>query len=134
MDTLSVLDWLSKHSRVHKHILVDALHEYPSDSALALGRLKSRSSIPEFQRVVDKLSITVYQSTLAEAFSDLATEREHLMRMRETSQVNTIEKKRALMSPFAMSTAMAVVLLYIIGPIGIVGLAELQTTFANLPI
>jgi hypothetical protein len=96
--------------------------------------LKSRSSIPEFQRLVDKLSITVYQSTLAEAFSDLATEREHLMRMRETSQLNTIEKKRTLMSPFAMSTAMAVVMLYIIGPIGIVGLAELQTTFANLPI
>jgi len=123
IDTLDLLDWLSKHSRVFKPILIDAFHSYPSDDYFALNQLKMRSNIQEFKSMVDKLLLTVSSITLKEAFADIIMEREHLLRMREIAQNTAIDKKRTMMSPVAMSVMMALISLYFIMPIAIVGYA-----------
>lgn len=134
MDTLELLDWLAKHSRVHNHILIDALHEYASDPDLALMRLKQRAALPEFKRIIDKLMLTVSQVSIAEAFSDLAQERDHLIRMREIAQTESIKKKRARMSPVAQLSIGEVLFLYFIGPVALVAATEFATIFSGLPL
>lgn len=134
IDTLDLLDWLAKHSRVHQHILIDAFHEYPSDPEFSLMKLKQRAALPEFKRIVDKMLLTVAQVSIEEAFGNLAQERDHIMRMRENSQINTLKKKRQRMSPISMASLVLVIAFYFIGPIGLVAVTEFITMFKNMPL
>lgn len=131
-DTMDTLYWLEKQSRVHKHALMDAYHEYPSDPDLALNRLKARAFLPSFKRMVDKLLLTVHQISLAEAFSDLVTERDHVMRIREISQNSILSKKRAFVSPLSMAPLVLTAVLYILVPLGILGFKEFVAALSNV--
>lgn len=123
-DTMETLYWLQRQSRVHRNILIDAYHEYPSDPELALHRLKSKVALPEFKRMVDKLILTIHQISLADAFSDLISERDHLLRIREITQQSILKKKRSFVSPLSMAPLLLTTACYIIMPLGILGLKE----------
>lgn len=69
--------------------------------------------------------LTVSQISIAEAFSDLIIEREHLLRMRELSQEDSILKKRQIMSIVATMPMGAAICLYFVAPIAIIGIKEL---------
>ena len=131
IDTLDTLYWMQKSSRVHSRLLMDCYHEYPGEPRLALERLKSKVSLPEFKRLIDKLSLTIYQITLAEAFSDLANEREHVLRMREIVQTSAIEKKRGIASPLAKAPLYLLAVLFILVPMGILGVREFMSSMSN---
>ncbi|QGQ98793.1 hypothetical protein EHS13_29915 [Paenibacillus psychroresistens] len=131
-DTLDTLFWLERQSRVHKNAILDAYHEYPSNPELALNRLKAKAVLPGFKRLVDKLILTIHQITLAEAFSDLVTERDHVMRIREISQNTTLNKKRSMVSPLAMAPLVLTAILYILLPLGILGFKEFMAALANV--
>lgn len=131
-DTLETLYWLMKQSRVHKNALVDAFHEYPSNPDLALNRLKAKAVLPSFRRMVDKLLLTVHQIRLDEAFSDLVTEREHVLRIREISQTTTLNKKRGMVSPLAMAPLVLTAVLYILVPLGILGFREFKNALQQM--
>ncbi|MCT4687536.1 hypothetical protein [Vallitalea sp.] len=123
-DTMETLYWLQRQSRVHRNILIDAYHEYPSDPELALHRLKSKVALPEFKRMVDKLILTIHQISLQDAFSDLISERDHLLRIREITQQSILKKKRSFVSPLSMAPLLLTTVCYIIMPLGILGLKE----------
>lgn len=127
IDTLELLDWLGKHSRVFRPILVDAYHAYPANDYRALTELKYKAGLPDFKRLVDKLMLTISQISIAEAFSDLIIEREHLLRMRELSQEESILKKRQIMSLVATMPMGITIALYFVAPIALVGVKELGT-------
>ncbi|MFD0671957.1 hypothetical protein [Cohnella sp. GCM10027633] len=131
-DTLETLYWLMKQSRVHKNALIDAFHEYPSNPDLALHRLKAKAVLPGFRRMVDKLLLTIHQIRLDEAFSDLVTERDHVLRIREISQTTTLGKKRAMVSPLAMAPLVLTAILYILVPLGILGFREFKTALEHM--
>jgi len=131
IDTLDTLYWLQKNSRVHSRLLRDCYHEYPGEPRLALERLKSKVSSSVFKRIVDKLMLTVSQITLAEAFSDLVSERDHVLRMREMVQMNTIKKKRQLASPLSQLPLYLLAILFILVPMGILGVKEFVSAMKN---
>ena len=132
LDTLDTLYWLEKNSTVHKDALRFAYHEYPSDPEMALNRLKSKSAIPEFISLCDKLLSTVVEVTLKEAFPDLISQRDHIMKMRETVQNDAIEKKRRLASPVALAPLVCLILGHVLMPIGILGVQEFTNTLGSL--
>ncbi len=132
VDTMETLYWLEKQSRVHKHALLDAYHEYPSNPDLALNRLKAKAVLPDFQRLVDKLLLTIHQISLEEAFSDLVSERDHVMRIREITQNATLSKKRMFVSPLAMGPLVLTAFLYILIPLGVLGFREFMDALSNV--
>jgi hypothetical protein len=117
LDTLETLWWLGKQSRIHKAALVYAYHEYPSDPEKALNRLKDKSPLPEFHSIVERLLSTVSQITLAEAFSELISEREHMLSLREMVYEQTVHKRRSLASPLARASLIICVIGYALTPI-----------------
>ncbi len=131
-DTLETLYWMEKQSRVHRNAILDAYHEYPSDPDLALNRLKAKAVLPGFRRLVDKMILTIHQITLAEAFSDLVTERDHVLRIREISQNSTLSKKRSFVSPLAMAPLVLTAVLYILTPLGILGFKEFMNALSQV--
>ena len=132
LDTLDTLYWLEKNSTVHKDALLYAYHEYPSDPEKALNRLKSKSAVPEFHQICDKLISTVSEVSLKEAFPDLIGQREHIMKMRETIQLDAIAKKRRLASPISLTPLVLLVLGHVLAPIGILGYQEFVNTLSKM--
>lgn len=116
-DTLELLECLYKNSRVFKSVLIDCYQNYVSDPFQSLRIAKSKSQLPEFKSMMDKLSLTVTQITISEAFSDLISERSHLLRIRESVQLHTLQSKRAMVRPFAMAPMAALIACQFIAPI-----------------
>ena len=116
-DTLDMLEYMYKNSRVFKSVLIDCYQNYVADPFMALRIAKAKSRITEFRTMMDKLSLTVVQITIADAFSDLASERDHMLRMREKAQEQSLDKKRAMVVPFALAPMVALIGLLFIAPI-----------------
>lgn len=131
-DTLDILYWMERQSRVHKNALLHAYHEYPSNPELALNRLKSKSNLVEFKRIVEKLILTIHQISIQDAFGDLITERDHILRIREIAQISAINKKRQVVSPLSMAPLIITALGYILLPIGILGFQEFTNAMSNI--
>lgn len=132
LDTMSVLYWMEKNSTVHQDALLFCYHEYAQDPEMALERLKSKSTVAEFNHMCDKLISTIHQITVKEAFADLIVERNHVMKIREMVQEHTIENKRAVSSPLALSPLYALAFLHILAPIGVLGFAEFKDVLGSL--
>lgn len=132
LDTLSVIYWLAKSSDIHKDILTYCYHEYVRDPLFALQHLKSKSAIPEFSSMCDKLITTIHQVTLAEAFEDLIAERDNTMKVREVVQLEALKSKRNIAGPIATAPMMVWMVAVFILPIGIVAVRSAVSMLGNL--
>lgn len=132
LDTLEAIHWMIQTSKIHKDILLFCYHEYPSNPEVAIERMKSKVNIPEFQNMCDKLISTINYVSLRDAFGDLVAERAHVMQLREMVQESTIAKKRMIASPLAMAPLFALVIGYILLPVGILGVGEFMDAFAEM--
>lgn len=132
LDTLSVIYWLAKSSDIHKDILTYCYHEYVRNPEYALRHLKSKSAIPEFSAMCDKLLTTVSQVTLAEAFEDLIAERDNTMKVREVVQLQALQSKRNLAGPIATTPMIVWMGAVFILPIGIVAVRSAVNMLGNL--
>lgn len=132
LDTMEALYWLARQSRIYQTAIYFAYHEYPSDPELALNRLRDKSSLPEFQQICERLLSTISQVTIREAFSDLESERDQMLSIREMVQNNTIERKRRQCSPISRAPLMAMVFGHVLMPIGVLGYNEVTNMMGQL--
>ena len=132
LDTMSVIYWLAKSSDIHKDVLTYCYHEYVRDAKYALLHLKSRSAIPEFSAMCEKLVTTIHQVTLAEAFEDLIAERDNTMKVREVVQLEALKSKRNLAGPIATFPMVVWMVAVFILPIGIVAVRSAINMLGNL--
>lgn len=132
IDTMDMLYWMSRQSKVYKDVLTEAYNEYASDPLLALNRLKNNVNSDEFYRIIDKLILTIHQVEMVDAFGDLITERSHLLQMRETVQISALEKRAAMVKPLAQLPLVLVMLLYMLLPIGILGAKEFSKAMESM--
>lgn len=132
IDTLDAIWQLCQHSRIHKDSLLYCYHSYPSNPQLELARLKSRIRLPDFQRFIGKLELTISDLSLAEAYSDLQIEREHMVRTREVATVATINKKRKICGPIAMAPFVLMIVGEFVLPIGYLGLQEFTKALSSM--
>ena len=132
LDTLEVIYWLEKNSTIHKEILTFCYHEYPSDPEMAINRMKSKSTIPIFVQLCDKLLAAATDIELQDAFSDLVVDREHLLKTREAVQTAAIHKRRRLASPLALAPIIILAVGIGAAPIGVLGYKSLVSTLSQL--
>lgn len=130
-DTLGVLDQLAMNSRVFKATLIDCYLNYTADAERALRTAKFSSDLLEFRTLMDKLSLTISQLTLSEVFSDLVSERDHILRMRETSQITALDKLRIMLKGYIYTPLGLFLVLMFIAPIGILAYSMFQDFMAS---
>lgn len=129
-DTMDILYWLQKQSTVHSLILSDAYNEYAADPQMALLKLRSRSSLPEFKRLVDKLTLTIYKCSMRKAFEDLINDRQHMLEMRRTTQETALANKRARIGMLVFVPVGLVIMGYIILPTGYLSFKSFKESFS----
>ena len=132
LDAMEALYWLARQSRIYQTALCFAYHEYPSDPELALSRLRDESALPEFKQICERLLSTISQVTIREAFSDLESERDHMLRIREMVQNNAIERKRRTCSPISRAPLYIMAVGQVLVPIGILAFNELTNMLGQL--
>lgn len=132
MDTLDVLGRLAQHSRIHKDMFLYAYHSYPSNPELEISRLQSKTALLDFKQFIGKFKLTITDLALKEAYSDLMLEREHMLKMREMAVKDSIEFKRFLCGPLAMSPLMLLIFGLFILPIGILGFSEIMNAINSM--
>jgi hypothetical protein len=132
VDTIDALEQLCTNSRIHRPMLLYAYHSYPAHPDKELDRLKSKVTLVEFKRLVEKLKLTTVDLSLEEAFSDLLLEREHMVRMREMAMIEAITKKRHLAGMLAQVPLGAMVTLQMLLPIAYLGIKEFSGALGGL--
>lgn len=133
LDTLDVIYWLQRQSRVYRNVLLECYHNYTGNAEEALERAKqSAGKSTDFMRMIDKLELTVEQISLKEAFSDLIPERDHILRIRESQQEIVIRKRRAMASVLSLLSLRLLLILYVVTPIGIIGAQEFISAMSSV--
>ena len=132
IDTLDALWQLTQHSRIHNNMLMYAYHSYPSNPEKEIVRLQSKTPLIEFKRFIGKLQLTISDLSLAEAYSDLKIEREHMLRVREISMYATIDRKRSLCGPISMTPIGFCVVFELLIPLGYLGFNEFMNALGSM--
>lgn len=132
LETMEALYWLARQSRIHQTAIYYAYHEYPSNPEMAIERLRDKSELPEFQQICERLLSTISQVTIKEAFSDLESERDHMLRIREMVQTQAIEKKRRQCSPISRMPLMLLAFGHMMMPIGVLAFNEIKNMMTQL--
>lgn len=132
MDTMTVIYWLAKSSIIHKDILTYCYHDYARDPLYALKHLQSKSAIPEFESMCDKLITTIHQVTLKEAFEDLISERDNTMKIREVVQMESLKSKRNIAGPISTMPMVVWLVAVFLMPVGIVAVRSAINMLGNL--
>lgn len=117
LTTLDALFWMARQSRIYKSALLFAYYEYPSDPEMALTRLSDKSGLPAFKLICKRLLSTISDITIREAFTDLESERHHMLSIRETIQTGVLKKKRKKCSPYARASMLILFIGYFMIPI-----------------
>lgn len=132
IDTLDALWQMTQHSRIHKNMLLYCYHSYPSNPEKELVRLQSKTPIIEFKRFIGKLQLTISDLSLAEAYSDLRIERDHMIRVREIAMYATIDKKRGLCGPISLTPLGFCVVGELLIPLGYLGIKEFMNALSSM--
>lgn len=132
LDTLAVLRQMQQNSTVHKDILLEAYHGFPSAPEMELNRLKSKITLPEFKWFIDKLKLTVSELPMREAFSDLVTERENLTRLRRISMEASVSGKAGFARILMILPMILLAAAEFIVPIGYLGVMQFMEAIAQL--
>lgn len=107
-------------------------HSYPSNPEKELVRLQSKTPIIEFKRFIGKLQLTISDLSLAEAYSDLKIERDHMVRVREIAMYATIDKKRGLCGPVSLVPLGFLVIGDLLIPLGYLGIKEFMAALSSM--
>lgn len=132
IDTLDMLHELAQHSRVHKDMFLYAYQGYPSNPELELTRLQAKTPLLEFKRFIGKLKLSISDLSLQEAYSDLLIEREHIIRLRDMTTQESIDRKRGICGPLSMTPLACMVVGEFLVPLGILGYNEFMTALSSL--
>lgn len=132
IDTLDALWQMCQHSRIHKDMLLYCYHSYPSNPEKELVRLQSKTPIIDFRRFIGKLQLTISELSLQDAYSDLKIEREHMIRIREITIYETIDRKRHLCGIISMVPMGIFVIGDLLFPLGYLGMNEFMTALGNM--
>lgn len=131
-DTLDALEQLTDLSRIHKDQLLYCYHSFPSNPEMELARLESKTPILAFKRFVGKLKLTINDLSMAEAFSDLLIEREHIIKLRTATMYDSINKKRTLCGLVSLAPLGLFVIGELLIPIGYLGGMEFMKALSSL--
>ncbi len=132
IDTLDALWQMTQNSRIHKDMLMYCYHSYPSNPEKELVRLQSKTPIIEFKRFIGKLQLTISDLSLAEAYSDLKIERDHMIRVREIAMYASIDKKRGLCGPVSLTPLGFCVVGELLIPLGYLGIKEFMSALSSM--
>ena len=132
MDVYKAICWLEKQASVHKAILRDCHYSYIAGPEKALDELEQKSPSNDFKRLIRKLKASVYTLSLHDAFSDMALDKAQSLTIREMLRGEELEQRKNNAKLIAIAPAALALVGCFIGPVIILGVSEMMSTFESL--
>ncbi|ROR31740.1 hypothetical protein EDD66_101358 [Mobilisporobacter senegalensis] len=131
-DTMEAIEYLSQLTRVHKEMFQYCYHSYAADPVKALENMEEKTPIPDFKRFINKLKLTIDELSLADAFSDLKMDREHICRERDVVLRDIIDRKRNKCGGLVKVGFIMVIMLLFMFPLLYLGFTEMMNGIKTL--
>lgn len=112
------LEWMERFSKCFKQSITKCIINLDSGEKEALEQLKEDEPAPQFQKLVNSL-MTVDLVGMEAAFDSVEAERNYLREKRRKDNEELIKKKSKTASSIAYAMLFAVIILWLIGPMGL---------------
>lgn len=135
MDRMSVeeiLEWLNRFAVIFKTPIQKCLLHYEHGPEAALEELKQEVSLPEFQRVVDKLLLSLGAITIKEAFDDLEGQMSFYFEQRRQEYAKLIETKAEWGRMIGFTPMYALIFLYLVVPLIAVSFTQMNIYYDQI--
>ncbi len=124
MSVEEILEWLNRFSVIFKRPLQKCLLHYEQGPETALDLLKEEAPLPEFQRLVDKLYLSLGKITIREAFDDLESHMSYYFEQRKQEYEKIIDSKAIWGRTIGFAPIYGLIFLYLVIPL--IGMSFVQ--------
>lgn len=124
MSVEEILEWLNRFSVIFKRPLQKCLLHYEHGPEAALDLLKEEAPLPEFQRLVDKLHLSLGKITIREAFDDLDSHMSYYFEQRKQEYEKMIDSKAIWGRIIGFAPMYGLIFLYLVIPL--IGMSFVQ--------
>ncbi|MEC0235200.1 hypothetical protein P4H71_12785 [Paenibacillus kribbensis] len=124
MSVEEILEWLNRFSVIFKRPLQKCLLHYEHGPEAALDLLKEEAPLPEFQRLVDKLHLSLGKITIREAFDDLDSHMSYYFEQRKQEYEKMIDSKAIWGRMIGFAPMYSLIFLYLVIPL--IGMSFVQ--------
>ncbi|MGQ4680458.1 MULTISPECIES: hypothetical protein [Paenibacillus] len=124
MSVEEILEWLNRFSVILKRPLQKCLLHYEHGPEAALDLLKEEAPLPEFQRLVDKLHLSLGKITIREAFDDLESHMSYYFEQRKQEYEKIIDSKAIWGRMIGFAPMYGLIFLYLVIPL--IGMSFVQ--------
>lgn len=124
MSVEEILEWLNRFSVIFKRPLQKCLLHYEHGPEAALDLLNEEAPLPEFQRLVDKLHLSLGKITIREAFDDLESHMSYYFEQRKQEYEKIIDSKAIWGRMIGFAPMYGLIFLYLVIPL--IGMSFVQ--------
>ncbi|WP_342414557.1 hypothetical protein NST83_13310 [Paenibacillus sp. FSL R10-2782] len=124
MSVEEILEWLNRFSVIFKRPIQKCLLHYEHGPEAALDLLKEEAPLPEFQRLVDKLHLSLGKITIREAFDDLDSHMSYYFEQRKQEYEKMIDSKAIWGRMIGFAPMYGLIFLYLVIPL--IGMSFVQ--------
>jgi hypothetical protein len=124
MSVEEILEWLNRFSVIFKRPLQKCLLHFEHGPEAALDLLKEEAPLPEFQRLVDKLHLSLGKITIREAFDDLESHMSYYFEQRKQEYEKIIDSKAIWGRMIGFAPMYGLIFLYLVIPL--IGMSFVQ--------
>ncbi len=127
-----ILEWLERYSNIFREPISKCVNNFESGPWEALEELKDDVTFPQLIRIIESLQSAVEKIPIRQAFDELDTERAYYQEKRKESNERLISRKSLIGKVVGFAPLVCLFVLYLIGPLVVIGLLSMTDAFANM--
>jgi len=129
MSVYVMLTWLERFGVVFKEPIQASLQVYDAGPEEALDQLGERVSFEAFNQIIERLKLAIIRISIKESFDDIEMEREFYLEQRKEANQRSLDEKSSLANILGMLPMVALVFLYLVGPLIYLSVIESKEMF-----
>ncbi len=132
LSVIDILEWLEMYSVIFKGAISDCINDYSSGSDDALLKLAKANDNERFLRIVGSLITASDKLSVKEAFYELSQDKQYFLEQRKILNEEIIEKKINAGKMFGFLPVYGLVVLYMVLPMIMVAMNDMNKYFNQL--
>lgn len=135
MDRISVeeiLEWMDRFAVIFKIPIQKCLIHYDHGGEMALQQLKEEVRFTEFQRIVDKLLLSVEKIPISQAFDDLEGEMSFYFEQRKQDYERIIDTKAGLGRLIGFAPMYSLIFIYLVIPLIAISFMQMNIYYEQI--
>ncbi len=127
-----LLEWMERFSFTFREPIQNCVNSLAYGMDEALEELKHVVSFKGFQKIIEQLQMAANDLSLVQAFDELESEKNYYQEQRKETNNRIIQKKTGLGRAFGFLPIYALLLVYLMLPMLITSINEMNTYFSKL--